>query len=154
MLRFRHLIPFTFIIACGGSGDDLLDDSGTPATDATTDQGKADSPSNDSPSADSPSADAPDDSPSDGGIVLDTGLDAPIKDGGINGCLSNNDCNGNTFYCEKGTGNCSGSGQCMQKPQFCPQIYKPVCGCDKQTHSNDCYAHAAGTSVMYNGACE
>lgn len=44
-------------------------------------------------------------------------------------------------------------GTCSYKPQVCPQVYMPVCGCDGQTHSNACMANAAGTSVSSTGAC-
>ncbi len=44
-------------------------------------------------------------------------------------------------------------GACAYKPEVCPQVYMPVCGCDGQTHSNACMANAAGTSVSGPGAC-
>jgi hypothetical protein len=45
-------------------------------------------------------------------------------------------------------------GECAQMPEVCIQVYAPVCGCDNQTYSNDCFAAAAGTSVLHDGACE
>jgi len=44
-------------------------------------------------------------------------------------------------------------GECRTKPQVCTRIYRPVCGCDRNTYGNDCEAHAAGVSVQYEGAC-
>jgi hypothetical protein len=44
-------------------------------------------------------------------------------------------------------------GVCATKSQVCTDIYKPVCGCDDHTYSNDCTAHAAGVSVKTSGMC-
>lgn len=35
----------------------------------------------------------------------------------------------------------------------CPAVWNPVCGCDDQTYSNTCYAHASGVNVSYVGVC-
>ncbi len=37
---------------------------------------------------------------------------------------------------------------------MCPQDYRPVCGSNGKTYTNDCFARADGTSVSRNGACE
>lgn len=46
------------------------------------------------------------------------------------------------------------TGTCTTKPQVCYQLYKPVCGCDGKTYTNDCFAAGGGTSVAHDGACK
>lgn len=46
------------------------------------------------------------------------------------------------------------SGVCLRVPQMCTRDYRPVCGCDGQTHGNACTAHAAGVSVRAPGECK
>ena len=90
-------------------------------------------------------------------ITNDAVTDAPIVDvitvDVKNGCVDNNGCSTNDF-CDKGTANCNGVGKCTPIPQFCPQIVNPVCGCDKKTYNNSCYANKGLTSVAYSGTCE
>lgn len=46
------------------------------------------------------------------------------------------------------------TGTCLVPPEVCTFDYKPVCGCDGTTYSNDCARRAAGTSKLHDGACE
>ena len=70
---------------------------------------------------------------------------------------SGQSCGGTTCtkqqYCDYSGTNCSGSGTCKAKPQVCPSIYDPVCGCDDMTYSNECKAASAGVAVQHKGKC-
>ena len=44
-------------------------------------------------------------------------------------------------------------GWCRDRPDACPAIYGPVCGCDGRTYGNACEAHAAATNVEHGGEC-
>jgi hypothetical protein len=46
------------------------------------------------------------------------------------------------------------TGVCQPRPEACPDIWAPVCGCDGETYSNTCYAALYGMSVDYLGPCQ
>jgi predicted secreted protein len=45
------------------------------------------------------------------------------------------------------------TGTCQTKPQFCPAVIMPVCGCDGKTYNNGCEANRVGVSVKASGPC-
>ena len=57
------------------------------------------------------------------------------------------------YFCKTAYGLCAGPAVCTQKPPSCPDVWIPVCGCDVQTYSNECYSDLAGVSVFWMGTC-
>ncbi len=72
------------------------------------------------------------------------------EDNGI--CKTNTDCQ-SSKYCVKSIGDCSGNGECTEKPLACPAVWDPVCGCDDTTYGNSCEAGLVGVTVSYSGEC-
>ena len=65
-------------------------------------------------------------------------------------------CNADQFCSWTAEGICGwadATGTCSFKPEMCPMVYQPVCGCDGQTYGNACQAGSAGMSVASDGAC-
>ncbi len=60
------------------------------------------------------------------------------------------------LFCQHPTGACfifDIGGTCARVPRFCPQIYRPVCGCNGKTYPNDCVRQAAMVSKAHDGKC-
>ncbi len=58
--------------------------------------------------------------------------------------------------CDLQPGLCGGAdldGVCVEKPEICPEVYDPVCGCDGVTYSNDCFRLMAGEQKDHDGEC-
>jgi len=81
------------------------------------------------------------------GDEVDGDLEVDIE----NGCENNNSCS-DSMFCFKE--NCDDpQGECKARPEACPDVWEPVCGCDAITYGNKCEAQYVGVNVDYEGEC-
>ncbi len=80
-------------------------------------------------------------------------VDAPNQCGGLAGlaCDAGQYCH---YDADQTCGAADQLGECKAKPDFCAEVFSPVCGCDGVTYGNECKASAVGVSVASVGPCE
>ncbi len=70
------------------------------------------------------------------------------------GCTVGDTSCGAGSYCSAPEGQCTGKGTCAKRPEACPAIYGPICGCDGKDYGNGCEANAAGVVMNTGGSCK
>ena len=60
------------------------------------------------------------------------------------------------LWCDRDAGQCGtaeGRGTCVRVRELCFQLYRPVCGCNGNTYSNDCHRIRARVAKKHDGKC-
>jgi hypothetical protein len=83
-------------------------------------------------------------------MLLVSGCSGPAPE--LGGCTDGDHCTPGQ-YCERPQGACEEMGACATRPEFCIEIYQPVCSCDGETYANACKAAAAGASIAVEREC-
>jgi hypothetical protein len=91
---------------------------------------------------------------SDAGDVC--GVELPEPEGELCGGFLGDTCGDDEFCAYEAGQHCGAadaSAHCEPRPEFCIELFAPVCGCDGNTYGNSCKAGGAGTGVLHDGAC-
>jgi hypothetical protein len=86
-----------------------------------------------------------------------TGSAAPDPEGVVCGTRGAAACPADMFCSYAAGADCGAAdkpGHCMKRPELCPEIFQPVCGCDGKTYSNACHAASEKVGVRQNAACK
>lgn len=86
-----------------------------------------------------------------------TGSATPDPEGAVCGTRGAATCPADMFCSYAAGADCGEAdraGHCMKRPELCPEIFQPVCGCDGKTYPNACHAASAKVGVRQNAACK